>query len=61
MVCLKIWSDTVCLNTPYHFNFCKRCILQILLGPFLNALSYFSVHKFPFSITGMHANLAPPI
>ena len=25
---------------PYHFKFFKGCIAQILLGPFLNALSH---------------------
>ena len=26
-------------NRPYHFNFFKGCIPQILLGPFWNTLS----------------------
>ena len=36
----KIWSDMVCLGRPYHFNFFKGCLLQILLGPFLNTLNH---------------------
>ena len=32
----KIWSDMVCLDRAYHFSFFKGCLLQILLGPFLN-------------------------
>ena len=29
----------VCLGGPYHFKFFKGCLPQILLGPFLNALT----------------------
>ena len=32
----------VCLGRPYHFNFFKGYFLQILLGPFLNTLTYIS-------------------
>ena len=28
-----------CLSKPYHINFFKGCLSQILLGPFLNALT----------------------
>ena len=38
-------SHMVCLNTPYHFTLFKGCLPQILLGPFLNALSYTSLLK----------------
>ena len=37
---LKIWSDMVCLDRQYHFKFFKGCLPQILLGPFLNTLTY---------------------
>ena len=30
----------VCLGRPYHFKFFKGCLPQILLGPFLNYLTY---------------------
>ena len=30
----------ICLNRPYHFKFFKGCLPQILLGSFLNTLSY---------------------
>ena len=30
----------VCLGRPYHFNFFKGCLPQILLGPFLNTLTH---------------------
>ena len=32
-------------SRPYHFKFCKACLLQILLGPFLSTLThiFFSV------------------
>ena len=29
-------------NRPYHFNFFKGCLPQILLGPFLNTLTHLS-------------------
>ena len=29
------------LGRPYHFTFFKGCLPQILLGPFLNTLTYF--------------------
>ena len=29
-----------CLGRPYHFNFFKACLPQILLGPFLNTLTH---------------------
>ena len=29
----------ICLSKPYHFNFCKGCLPQILLGSFLNILT----------------------
>ena len=32
------WSDMVCLSRAYHFKFCKGCLPQIFLGPFLNTL-----------------------
>ena len=28
------------VSRPYHFKFFKGCLLQILLGPFLNTLSH---------------------
>ena len=37
---LKIWSDMV-WSRPYQFKFFKRCLPQILLGPFLNILTHF--------------------
>ena len=37
---LKIWSDMICLSRPYHVKFFKDCLPQILLGSFLNTLSY---------------------
>ena len=36
----EIWSDLVCLSTPYHFKFFKGCLPQVLLGPFLNILNH---------------------
>ena len=30
----------VCLSRPYPFKIFKGCLPQILLGPFLNALSH---------------------
>ena len=36
---IKIWSDMVYLNRPYHFKFFKGCLPQILCGPFMNTLS----------------------
>ena len=30
----------VCLSRPYPFKFFKGCLPQVLLGPFLNALSH---------------------
>ena len=33
--------DMVSLGRPYHFKFFKSCPPQILLGPFLNTLTYF--------------------
>ena len=30
----------VCLSKPYQFKFFKGCFPQILLGPFLNTLTY---------------------
>ena len=29
-----------CLSRPYHFKFFKGCLLQILLGPFLNTSNH---------------------
>ena len=28
------------LSRPYHFRFCKACLRQILLGPFLNSFPH---------------------
>ena len=36
----KIWSDMVTLGRPYHFKFFKDCLLEILLGSFLNPLTH---------------------
>ena len=43
----KIWSDMVTLgrpyvylSRPYHFKFFKDCLLEILLGSFLNPLTH---------------------
>ena len=36
---LKNLKDMVCLSWPYPFKFCKGCLPQILLGPFLNTWS----------------------
>ena len=33
----------VSLSRPYHFKSFKGCLPQILLGPFLNTLSHFSI------------------
>ena len=33
-------ASYLCLSSPYQFKFFKRCIPQILLGPFLNTLSH---------------------
>ena len=33
----------VCLSRPYHLNFFRGCLPQILLGPFLNTLSHIEV------------------
>ena len=35
----KILSDMICLNRPYHFQFFKGYLSQILFDPFLNTLS----------------------
>ena len=35
---LKIWSDMICLGK----HFFKGCLPQLLLGPFLNTLTYLS-------------------
>ena len=32
-------------SKPYHSKFFKGCILQILLGPFLNILSHYMAQK----------------
>ena len=42
---LKIWSDVVCLNRPYHFRFFKGCLSQNILGAFLNTLSQIVYHR----------------
>ena len=36
----KIWSDMICLARPYHFNFFKGSLPQILLGLFLNNFTH---------------------
>ena len=36
----RIGRDMVWLSRPYPFKFFKGCLLQILLGPFLNTLSH---------------------
>ena len=33
----------VCGSRPYHFKFFKGCLPQILLGPFLNTLTYMNL------------------
>ena len=33
----------VCINRPCHFKFFKRCLPQVLRGPFLNTLSQIPV------------------
>ena len=38
ILCQKIWKDMICLSRPHHLKFCKGCLPQILLGPFLNTL-----------------------
>ena len=35
----KIIDNIKCLGRPYHFEFFKSCLPQILLGPFLNTLT----------------------
>ena len=35
----------VCLGRPYHFNFFKGCLPQILLGPFLHILTHLSLQN----------------
>ena len=35
----NISSDVVCLKRPYHFQYSKGCLPQILPCPFLNTLS----------------------
>ena len=35
----------ICLNRPYHFKFCKGCLPNILLCPFLNILPHLQLHK----------------
>ena len=35
----------VCLSKPYPFKFFKGCLPQILLGPLLNTLFYFTGGK----------------
>ena len=37
----------VCWSKPYHFKFFKGCLLQILLGPFLNTLSHMYFQLMP--------------
>ena len=37
---LKTWSDMVCQSKPYHFEFFKDFLPQILVGPFLNILTH---------------------
>ena len=39
----EIWSDMVCLGTPYHFKFFQGCHSQISLGPFSNTLAHICV------------------
>ena len=41
----KIW-EVNCFSRPYLFKFFKGCLTQILLGPFSNTLSHFSVSFF---------------
>ena len=43
---LKYLSYMVCLIRPYHLQFCKGCLPQILLGPFLNILTQMKVLYF---------------
>ena len=33
----------VSVSTPYHFKSFQGCLLQILLGPFLNTLTHVSM------------------
>ena len=35
--------DTACLSRPYLSKFFKGCLPQILIGPFLNALSILKI------------------
>ena len=29
-----------CLGRPYHFNFFKACVPQVLFGPFVNTMTH---------------------
>ena len=39
-VCVLSLNCVLCLGRPYHFNFFKGCLPQLLLGPFLNTLTW---------------------
>ena len=45
----KMWSDMVCLGRPYHFEFFKDYLPQILPGPFLNNLT-----QIPYMTYALH-------
>ena len=36
----KNGPSKICLGRPYHFNFFKGCLPQILLGLFLNTVTH---------------------
>ena len=49
---LKLMEGSLYLSRPYSFKFFKGCLPQILLGPFLNALSQiaYDTLKIPLTI-----------
>ena len=59
--CLRvIW--VICLGRLYHFNFFKDCLPQILLGPFLNALTHININPDPTTVSNNSIpwNTPPP-
>ena len=44
--CVRLNKSNICLGRPYLFKFFKDCLLQILLGLYLNTLSHMTFNKF---------------
>ena len=42
--------EAICLSRPYHFRFFKGCLPQILLGQFLNTMTYLRFFRKCFNL-----------